>query len=304
MNDETAISTQVKPQANELADLRAMAMSVPKETMLAGLAQHIDKRKAFRTWLKEQMTEGVHYGVPPGCEPMAETKNGIKGLNIRARGGEFKWYPESQWTPKSSLYQAGADFIIELMGLLPKFEADEIGWKQLGSVAGQFVYKCILFSKSNNEEVGEGLGARKAGQKGGDENNAIKMCCKCAKVAAVINAYGLSDLFTQDMEDMPTPNPNPAENKDTPNVGTREERKQTSTQAAPVVSMDELKELSTRWVSDKGTGDKVIDKADYASWARGIIGGGFDATKTGAHWTRERLNKLRKALGMKQDGEA
>ena len=111
------------------------------------------------------------------------------------------------------------------------------------------------------------------------------------------------------------PNPNPEANKAAPVTKTRDERKKeppaqkpptgppASEETPPAVSKDELIELSTRWVQDCGTGDKEKDKPAYASWARQIIGDNFDATRTGAHWTRERLNKLRKYVGLPQDGD-
>lgn len=111
------------------------------------------------------------------------------------------------------------------------------------------------------------------------------------------------------------PNQNPEPNKDAPTTKTREERKKeppaqkppagppSSEEVPPEVTKNELIELSTRWVQDCGTGDKEKDKPAYASWARQLIGDNFDATKTGAHWTRARLNTLRKYIGLPQDGD-
>jgi hypothetical protein len=49
--------------------------------------------------------------------------------------------------------------------------------------------------------LGEGRGAGVAGVKRRDGNGAVKIAQKSAKIDAVINTLGLSDLFTQDLED-------------------------------------------------------------------------------------------------------
>lgn len=185
------------PKQTALADLRAASLSVPVEVMQRALAEYKERREEFRAWLKEQLVEGIHYGFAPGCEPRLNASGEVL---IYQKDRTFKAYPKTQWQAKPSLYKAGADFICDLLGVQPKFEADMDAWQQLGAQAGTFVMRCSLISKSTNEVIGEGRGVRKEGQKGGDANNAIKMAQKAAKVDAVLNAYGLSDLFTQDRD--------------------------------------------------------------------------------------------------------
>lgn len=208
----TALSTEPNGQRTALADLRAASLSVPIEVMQRALTEYKERRDEFRAWLKEQLVEGIHYGYAPGCEPRLNASGELmiwqkgKGQN----DGGYKAYSRKQWQAKPSLYKAGADFICDLLGIQPRFEADMEAWQQLGSQSGTFVMKCSLLSKATAEIVGEGRGVRKEGQKGGDANNAIKMAQKAAKVDAVLNAYGLSDLFTQDMDpdDAPKQSPN------------------------------------------------------------------------------------------------
>jgi len=63
--------------------------------------------------------------------------------------------------------------------------------------------KCVLLSKSG-VEVGEGRGASSVAEKSNwSVNNALKIAQKRAQTDAVLRTGGLSDFFTQDLEDMP-----------------------------------------------------------------------------------------------------
>jgi len=225
MSNEIAVIENQEPEyqgrSSALVDLRAAAMAVSSETMRAGLEEYTDRRDTFRRWLLEQLKPGVHYGIPPGCEPKFDNDG---NLQIWMKGG-YRSVGADQWRHKPSLYQAGADFVIDLMNLRAEFAADLGAWEMLGKPEGKMVYKCQLFLRSSGELIGEGIGARTIGDKGGDLNNGVKMACKCAKVAAVINAYGLSDLFTQDIEDQEkTRHENPAANPSSPKATPRAER--------------------------------------------------------------------------------
>lgn len=187
-----------------LADMREMILGTDSESIGAALVEYGKRREKFRDWLRKQLVEGVHFGTPPGCEPKVNEKGEI-GIWTKGKDGErggYKWYPKEQWTPKPSFYKAGADFVCELMNVRDEYTADMAAWEQLGKPANTFVFTCKLISRATGEVLGEGRGVRRVGQKGGDENNAIKMAKKSAKVDAVLNAYGLADLFTQDLEDM------------------------------------------------------------------------------------------------------
>lgn len=169
---------------------------LPVSQMIPVLDEYRARRVAFRRWVLSQMKRGLHYGVPPGCEPNGRTN------------------PE-QWQHKPSLYKAGADMLCDLLKMRPEFEADEIAWKLMGSKPGVPVFRCRLINigspffagRNIGEVLGEGRGAAAEGQKKRDANAAIKVAQKCAKVDAVINTLGLSDLFTQDMDNEPEGDP-------------------------------------------------------------------------------------------------
>lgn len=254
MTDESTELTTVEPStppSQALTDLRSQAMAtMSPEAMQQGLSQYAECRRTLRVWLLEQMQQGVHYGVPPGCEPKTEMRNGVLHVGVWFKGrnggrGEYRWFPETQWKPKPSLYKAGADFVCDTMELVDVYDADMDAWQQLGSPKGTFVFRCRLYPKGvaqiPENLVGEGRGVRRTGQKGGDDNNAIKMAKKCAKVDAVLNGYGLSDLFTQDLEDLrPQPHDNPEQAAGAPQVPGRGDR-------ADQPTVDELTALVGRW---------------------------------------------------------
>lgn len=126
------------------------------------------------------MQEGVHYGVIPG-------------------------------TQKPSLFKPGA----EKLCLLFRLDAEyEILASETQDDYINYTVKCTLFNINSGKRAGSGIGScnskekryRKQAPRDVD-NTLLKMAQKRALVAAVLNATGASDIFTQDTEDMrPTNN--------------------------------------------------------------------------------------------------
>lgn len=282
-----------------LPDMRAALMTLPPAQMLIEGARYIESRKTFRDWLRDQLVQGVHFGYPPGIEPKF-TADGdmIQSVKNKQSGQwEKKVIPKESWTAKPSLYKAGADFVCDLLVVRDEYAADMDGWAQLGSPKGVFVYACRLYSRANGDLVGEGRGVRAVGQKGGDENNAIKMAKKSAKVDAVLNAFGLSDLFTQDREEgdhgVKEVHDNPPQNDEAPQPRTRTERQQ-------AVTGGMLKQLSGEW--SEVHGDGKFSKEFFPKWVRkcateaGIELPADWAWDKADQWTTELLNACRKDL--------
>lgn len=71
--------------------------------------------------------------------------------------------------------------------------------------SGAVVLKTKLYR--DGQYLGSGIGARTLKQDSQDLNKMMKMARKSSVVDAVISTFGLSDLFTQDIEDMPQFNP-------------------------------------------------------------------------------------------------
>ncbi len=272
-------------------DVRSLVIQADVDTQNAVLAEYVARRQNFRDWLMEQLTLGVHYGTPPGCEPKVDD-NGNYGV-WNGKRNCMMWYPPEQWTPTPSLYKAGADFICDLMQVVDVYEADMAAWEQLGKPKETFVFTCRLFPKGAEQRpetlVGEGRGVRRAGQKGGDANNAIKMAKKCAKVDAVLNGFGLADLFTQDLEDMPAANP-PETPKQRPNTAAVPPREDTRG--------SRLKDICQRW--NKLLGGRYQDderREKLATWLGDIIKKDLpDNWTSGSTWDKRDLKSIEDEL--------
>ncbi len=116
-------------------------------------------------------------------------------------------------------------------------------------------------------------------------NSSIKMAENSAKRCAVLNAYGLRDLFTQDMEDPPGPEkvPGAAADPDAPTAPPRADR----------VAKESIDALGARWKKcvEPGTANKdnwskfVCEKANRM----------FDVWKP-LNWTPTDLERVEEAL--------
>lgn len=283
-----------QPEARERQtspDLRHAMMTLPVEQQSLVLAEYVERRNHFRQFLLSNLKEGVHFGFPPGCEPKCKEMDGVKYFAVWMRGGE-QWFPETQWKPKPPLYAAGADFICDLLGVRAVFAADVAAWQQLGSRAGAFVISCHLFSRATGELIGEGRGCRSEGDKKGDANNAIKMAEKSAKVDAVINSYGLRDLFSQD-EPTPPAHDNPAPDDNAPRAAPRGKRDE----AAAVV--ERVKAISAKWKAENPNvfGDVNAWSADYKRWVMKVCDRVFNPTRPD-QWTAADIATCERELGI------
>lgn len=102
---------------------------------------------------------------------------------------------------KPSLSKAGAEKVLGWLKIQASFAPDTGTWEMLGRPTDLISFVCTLRTRSG-EIVGEGRGARSLKKDGGDVNKAIKMAEKSAMVSAVLRTGALSDVFTQDLEDM------------------------------------------------------------------------------------------------------
>ena len=123
------------------------------------------------------MKLGVHYGIIPG----------------------YDGRPPS----KPTLFKAGAELVSILLGLNAVFSSDTETLAMYGAnSAGVFAYTCRLMDR-RGQPVGEGRGVAELREPNfyGSPNVAAKMGEKRAFVDAVLRAGGLSNFFTQDLEE-------------------------------------------------------------------------------------------------------
>lgn len=265
-------------------------MSLEPEQLQQELAAYATRRDIFRKWIMSQLIEGIHYGFPPGLTPKTKEIDGVTHYGIYAKGG-YEWYPPTQWKPKKCLYKAGAQFLGDLLKLRAEFEF----LPPIAPVAGgsiTMMCKCRLFN-AGDIMVAEGHGARTIGQKGGDVNNTVKMAEKNAFVGAILNFTGLSDLFTQDMEDQQQPNVPPDADPDAPKTDTRGGR----------VTVEDISRLVKRWQEQRGDMPEDEGKLQFSNWA--FATGGVPKSKsfqlTG--WTRNAINACHAALDAEEEQE-
>lgn len=101
---------------------------------------------------------------------------------------------------KKSLAKGGAEKIASIFQWNANFEKDTESIEMLGEIPGLVSFKCTL--RKGTKYVGEGRGAATLSKNSNDPNKTLKMAQKSAFIDATLRASGLSDFFTQDLEDM------------------------------------------------------------------------------------------------------
>jgi len=162
----------------------------------AQLETYGEARRLLVEWLMSQLVAGIDYTLihrkvgARGQKTDCPEKGNMTGRGCQVCGG------------KSTLCKPGSEKICGLLRLQPKFRRDVETWEMLGSEPGLLCLLCELHTASG-VIVAEGRGARHRDQDFGDVNKSVKMCQKSAQTDAVLRCAGLSEIFTQDLEDMP-----------------------------------------------------------------------------------------------------
>ena len=162
---EPRLEVRVKPQTSQ-----AMSLMTPTE-MRKQLRTESKKRQILVEYIAEHFAEGTDYGK-------------IEGKNF---------------VSKDTLFKPGAEKFLSLFRLRVEYEKDTDTWEMLGSKSGTVCYLCKVYTMEG-VLVAEGRGGANVGSEG-TENKAIKIAQKRAKIDATLSTGGLSDFFTQDLED-------------------------------------------------------------------------------------------------------
>lgn len=157
-------------------------LSSPQAVMLtpSQLTKQVTRDKEMRgiinNYIKDNMVSGKDYGT------------------IQIQGH----------TSKPSLFKPGSEKFCSLFKIRATFRRDVETVEMLGNTAGIIAYVCELVD-SRGRIVGEGRGTFKVDVEGKDFdiNKGVKIAEKRAQIDAVLRTGGLSDFFTQDMEDAP-----------------------------------------------------------------------------------------------------
>ncbi len=151
-------------------------LDIPAETFRVALARRQDNRTALIKWVRSALVEGSDFGCIP-------TKRGPS---------------------KPSLWKPGAEKICGMLGVTASFPT--LGQYEQAALSGveltNIIIRCELYD-ARGQKVADGVGARAVKQDYGDLNKALKMAEKSAMIDATLRLAGLSEVFTQDLEDMP-----------------------------------------------------------------------------------------------------
>lgn len=161
----------------------ANPLDLPAEVFRAGLDRRRANRAALMEWIRAALVEGVDYGV-------IQTKRGPSKPNL--------------WKP-------GAEKICGMLGVTVHFPT--LHDYEQAALHGVEIKNIIIRSEirdASGRVVADGVGARTLAQDYGDLNKALKMAEKSAHIDATLRMAGLSEVFTQDLEDMKEQEPDPA----------------------------------------------------------------------------------------------
>lgn len=178
-------STEIKNQPIVAAN----PLDLPAETFQAGLDRRKQNRAALMAWVRDALVDGSDFG-----------KIHVVGRNKCQAGKNCR---NSAHFSKPSLFKPGAEKICGMLGLtvryptLPDYEKAALTAAKLS----QIIIRCEILDASGRV-VADGIGARVIAQDNGDINKALKMAEKSAHIDATLRMAGLSEVFTQDIEDM------------------------------------------------------------------------------------------------------
>ena len=183
------------PRPNEAVQLQHPVTAVinpldmPVAKFKEQLARRKDNRKALMDWIKDALVEGVDYGR---LHVVSRSKCPA-GKNCTNKG-HFS---------KPSLFKPGSEKILGMLGITPTWPT--IYDYEQKALAGESIDNVVLRCEGVNSSgamVGVGLGSRTVAKDDGDLNKSFKMCKKSGMIDMTLTLGGLSEIFTQDIEDM------------------------------------------------------------------------------------------------------
>jgi hypothetical protein len=167
----------------------ASPLDLPAEQFRSGLTRRKENRAALMEWVRGALVEGVDYG-----------RIHVVGKS-KCRLGNRCQNPAH--FSKPSLFKPGAEKICGMLGVtvhyptLTDYEQAALNGIRLEHV----IIRCEI-QDAAGRVVADGVGARSLQQDYGDINKALKMAEKSAHIDATLRMAGLSEVFTQDLEEM------------------------------------------------------------------------------------------------------
>ena len=154
----------------------ASPLDLPIAQFKEGLERRSNNRAMLLSWIRSALQENVDFGI----------------------------IPNKQGNAKKSLWKPGAEKIAGMLGVVARFTFQDLDSLLAQGVIPEYVVVHCQLLDSNQRVLAQGVGARSLKKDFGDLNKALKMAEKSAHIDAVLRLGGLSEVFTQDIEDMPT----------------------------------------------------------------------------------------------------
>ena len=186
-------------QSGALKHVAASPLDLPAEQFRAGLDRRRKNRAALMEWVRDALIDGVDYG-----------RIHVVSKNKCPHG---KYCKNPAHFSKPSLFKPGAEKICGMLGVTVSFPTLR-DYEQAvlhGVALVHIIIRCEILDASGRV-IADGVGARSLKQDYGDINKALKMAEKSAHIDATLRMAGLSEVFTQDLEDMIGRNSPPAGN--------------------------------------------------------------------------------------------
>jgi hypothetical protein len=194
----TEIVLPQKVHQETAAHLPALMPSAPLDWPVERFTQALDRRevnrKALLRWIQGNLQSNIDFGQ---IHVVGRDK-----CRLAADNRAHECIDPRHWS-KPSLWKPGAEKICGMMGLIPRFAS--LAEYEKAAMRGEdikvIILKCELHTGSGFVAA-EGTGARKVDQDRGDINKSLKMALKSAHIDATLRVAGISELFTQDLEEM------------------------------------------------------------------------------------------------------
>ena len=233
-------------------------MDYPVELFSQALERREDNRKALLKWIQSNLQPGIDFGQI----------HVVKKDKCRlARDGRAHECIEPRHWSKPSLWKPGAEKICGMLGLIPRFpNLNEYEHAVLrGEEITVIILKCELHT-GTGFIAAEGSGARRITQDNEDINKSLKMAEKSSHINATLRVAGLSELFTQDLEDMTNgarQDIQPDTERQTPQPNQHHSQEKPGSESHAGGNGDASKEAAAKPDNDQGNGGNRITGKQY-----------------------------------------
>lgn len=197
--EEAPVAAPVNALEASIAASAATPLDLPVEVFKSALERRKANRIVLMEWIRSALVEKIDYG---------RIHNVGKTRCQYAAQWRAHECPDPQHWSKPSLFKPGAEKICGMLGVTAHFPTlhDYEQTVLHGHELKQIIIRCELHD-AHGRVVADGVGARSLGQDDGNLNKALKMAEKSAHIDATLRMAGLSEVFTQDLEDLRVSDP-------------------------------------------------------------------------------------------------